>query len=159
MFSSCFRLLKTCIKHVKKPYKISFLNCKILIAEHIILSFVEYIISRFDDNMIDLPAPECEADSVVVERGQNIKPIPKGVAPAEDLSCSLILKVGDNNHRPHNARGSKDTSLSLNIDGSDTAVLISPRGERIELVLALTERQRKILLAGGLLNYTSHNAE
>ena len=33
------------------------------------------------------------------------------------------------------------------------------RGAIPFFVLALTERQRKILLAGGLLNYTSHNAE
>ena len=49
-----------------------------------------------NDNLIELPASADEAPSVVVERGPNIKPIPKGAAPAEDLSCELILKVGDN---------------------------------------------------------------
>ena len=49
-----------------------------------------------NDNLIELPASEEEASSVTVERGPNIKPIPKGVAPAEDLSAELILKVGDN---------------------------------------------------------------
>ena len=54
--------------------------------------------SRFNinDNMIDLPANEEEADGVTVLRGPNIKPIPKGMPPAEDLSAKLILKVGDN---------------------------------------------------------------
>lgn len=51
---------------------------------------------KISDNMIDMPAPECEADGVVVERGPNIKPVPKGEAPRETLSTTLILKVGDN---------------------------------------------------------------
>ena len=49
-----------------------------------------------NDNLIELPASVEEAENVVVERGPNIKPIPKGVAPAENLECELILKVGDN---------------------------------------------------------------
>ncbi len=49
-----------------------------------------------NDNLIELPASAEDAESVVVERGPNIKPIPKGVAPAENLECELILKVGDN---------------------------------------------------------------
>jgi aconitate hydratase len=54
--------------------------------------------SRFKicDNLIDMPANEDEADTVVVERGPNIKPIPKGEAPAADLDASIVLKVGDN---------------------------------------------------------------
>ena len=49
-----------------------------------------------NDNLIELPASPDEAPSVAVERGPNIKPIPKGEAPAENLECELILKVGDN---------------------------------------------------------------
>ncbi len=49
-----------------------------------------------NDNLIELPASPEEAGSVVVERGPNIKPIPKGEAPAKNLECELILKVGDN---------------------------------------------------------------
>ena len=49
-----------------------------------------------NDNLIELPASVEEAENVVVERGPNIKPIPKGVAPAKNLECELILKVGDN---------------------------------------------------------------
>ncbi len=49
-----------------------------------------------NDNLIELPASAEDADSVVVERGPNIKPIPKGESPAKNLSCELILKVGDN---------------------------------------------------------------
>ena len=49
-----------------------------------------------NDNLIELPASPEEAESVTVERGPNIKPIPKGEAPAENLGCELILKVGDN---------------------------------------------------------------
>ena len=49
-----------------------------------------------NDNLIELPASPEEAGDVVVERGPNIKPIPKGAAPAENLECELILKVSDN---------------------------------------------------------------
>ena len=49
-----------------------------------------------NDNLIEMPASPEDAASITVERGPNIKPIPVGKAPAEDLSCELILKVGDN---------------------------------------------------------------
>ena len=49
-----------------------------------------------NDNLIELPASADEAGDVTVERGPNIKPIPVGKAPDTDLSCELILKVGDN---------------------------------------------------------------
>ncbi len=49
-----------------------------------------------NDNLIELPASAEEAKSIAVERGPNIKPIPKGEAPKENLECELILKVGDN---------------------------------------------------------------
>ena len=49
-----------------------------------------------NDNLIELPADPEEAKLLTVERGPNIKPIPKGASPAEDLSAKLILKVGDN---------------------------------------------------------------
>ncbi len=48
------------------------------------------------DNLIDLPEPMETADTVTVERGPNIKPIPKGKAPDEDITASIVLKVGDN---------------------------------------------------------------
>ena len=49
-----------------------------------------------NDNLIEMPASPEEAKAITVERGPNIKPIPVGKAPAEDLTCELILKVGDN---------------------------------------------------------------
>ena len=48
-----------------------------------------------NDNLVEMPASESEADAVVVERGPNIKPIPVGKAPEKDLRAELILKVGD----------------------------------------------------------------
>ncbi len=51
---------------------------------------------KVNDNLIEMPAPPEAASGVTVERGPNIKPIPVGKAPADDLSCELILKVGDN---------------------------------------------------------------
>ena len=51
---------------------------------------------KINDNLIEDPASADEAAAVVVERGPNIKPIPIGKAPDKDLSCELILKVGDN---------------------------------------------------------------
>lgn len=50
---------------------------------------------KINDNLIELPASVEDADKVVVERGPNIKPIPVGKAPDKDLSCELVLKVGD----------------------------------------------------------------
>ena len=49
-----------------------------------------------NDNLIEEPASVEEADALTVERGPNIKPIPKGAAPEKDLKCKVILKVGDN---------------------------------------------------------------
>ena len=49
-----------------------------------------------NDNLIEMPASAEDAKALAVERGPNIKPIPVGAPPAEDLSCELILKVGDN---------------------------------------------------------------
>ena len=51
---------------------------------------------KISDNLIDMPASEDEAMSLVVERGPNIKPVPKGAPPAEDLGTTVVLKVGDN---------------------------------------------------------------
>lgn len=48
------------------------------------------------DNLIEMPATSEQAADIVVERGPNIKPIPVGKAPEKDLTCKLILKVGDN---------------------------------------------------------------
>ena len=50
---------------------------------------------KINDNLIELPAEETEADKITVERGPNIKPIPVGKSPDKNLSCELILKVGD----------------------------------------------------------------
>ncbi|MBR7094927.1 MAG: aconitate hydratase, partial [Clostridia bacterium] len=47
-----------------------------------------------DDSMILMPDGEGEATEVV--RGPNIKPVPKGVRPAETLRETVLLKVGDN---------------------------------------------------------------
>ncbi len=49
-----------------------------------------------NDNLIEMPATEEEASSITVERGPNIKPIPVGKAPDENLSAKLLLRVGDN---------------------------------------------------------------
>ena len=216
---------------------------------------------RISDNMIDLPASPEEADSVVVERGPNIKAIPKGVAPATDLSAKLILKVGDNITTDHiMPAGAKILPFRSNVpklsefcftvcdpdfparaikegggvilggsnygqgssrehaalvpqylgikaviaksfarihvanlinfgivpmtlanesdydligegddiliegfadaiaSGNGATLVDKTSGKRIDLVLTLTDRQRKILLAGGTLNYTKNNA-
>ncbi len=51
---------------------------------------------RVNDNMIDMPVYAADAEGVTVERGPNIKPVPKGVKPEENLETKLTLKVGDN---------------------------------------------------------------
>lgn len=50
---------------------------------------------KINDNLIEMPVAAADMDSVTVERGPNIKPIPVGKAPDADLDCELILKVGD----------------------------------------------------------------
>ncbi len=49
-----------------------------------------------NDNLIVMPASPETAKEVTVERGPNIKPIPIGKAPDENLDTTLVLKVGDN---------------------------------------------------------------
>lgn len=49
-----------------------------------------------NDNLIEMPASPEDASKIEVERGPNIKPIPTGKSPDENLSAKLILKVGDN---------------------------------------------------------------
>ena len=212
-----------------------------------------------NDNLIELPASETDAENVTVERGPNIKPIPKGVAPLENLSSKIILKVGDNittdhimpagtkilpyrsnvpklsefcftvcdpdfperakkegggiilggtnygqgSSREHAAlvplylgikaviaksfarihvanlinfgivpftlENPNDYELlseneCIEIDNFKEAiasldsVILKAGDKKIKLLLTLTERQRKILLSGGLLNYTKENA-
>ena len=211
-----------------------------------------------NDNLIELPADPESAKQLTVERGPNIKPIPKGTPPAADLECELILKVGDNITTDHimpagakilpyrsnvpklsefcftvcdpefperaKARGggvilgganygqgsSREHAAlvplylgvkaviaksfarihvanlinfgivpmtlknesdydrisqgeAIRIDGfaeavrsSEGAYLTLESGEKVELSLNLTPRQREILLAGGMLNYTKN---
>ncbi len=47
-----------------------------------------------DDSMI--LAPDGEGECTEVVRGPNIKPVPKGVRPADTLRETVLLKVGDN---------------------------------------------------------------
>jgi len=49
-----------------------------------------------NDNMIEMPVSPELSDTVTVEKGPNIKPVPKGEAPKENLTAPLVLKVGDN---------------------------------------------------------------
>jgi aconitate hydratase len=51
---------------------------------------------KINDNLIESPASKVDAESIAVERGPNIKPVPVGVAPQEHLNAEIILKVGDN---------------------------------------------------------------
>ncbi|MBO7375915.1 MAG: aconitate hydratase, partial [Clostridia bacterium] len=51
---------------------------------------------RVNDNMLIPPAPEDEAASLQLIKGPNIKSVPSGKPVPETLSCSCVLKVGDN---------------------------------------------------------------
>jgi aconitate hydratase len=51
---------------------------------------------KINDNMIDAPVAADAAHTVEVVRGPNIKPIPVGKSPENDLECEILLKVGDN---------------------------------------------------------------
>jgi len=49
-----------------------------------------------DDNMIELPVPEEDMDSVQIEYGPNIKPFPSSEPLPADITANAVLKVGDN---------------------------------------------------------------
>ena len=49
-----------------------------------------------NDNMIELPADEKEAEDIDVYYGPNIKPFPKAFIITNNLSATAVLKVGDN---------------------------------------------------------------
>jgi len=51
---------------------------------------------KINDNLIEMPADAKEAKNITVERGPNIKPVPKGKIPSKQLNQKLVLKVGDN---------------------------------------------------------------
>ncbi len=68
------------------------------------------------DNMIELPAPAAEADAVEILKGPNIKDYPETAPLAENLSCPVSLKVGDNITTDHiMPAGSKILPLRSNI--------------------------------------------
>ena len=69
-----------------------------------------------NDNMIELPAPECEADKVEILRGPNIKPFPETHPLEDDIACKCSLKVGDNITTDHiMPAGAKILPLRSNI--------------------------------------------
>ncbi|CDZ24722.1 aconitate hydratase [[Clostridium] cellulosi] len=49
-----------------------------------------------NDNMIEPPADEKEADNIEVVRGPNIKPFPKTSPLSDNIEAPCLLKVGDN---------------------------------------------------------------
>ena len=69
-----------------------------------------------NDNMIELPAPECDADKVEILRGPNIKPFPETHPLEDNISCKCSLKVGDNITTDHiMPAGAKILPLRSNI--------------------------------------------
>ena len=50
---------------------------------------------RINDNLILMPAEGEERERLIVERGPNIKPVPKGEEPEDRLEATVALKVGD----------------------------------------------------------------
>lgn len=49
-----------------------------------------------NDNMVEAPATEAEAENIKVVRGPNIKPFPGSEPLSDNISCACLLKVGDN---------------------------------------------------------------
>ncbi len=69
-----------------------------------------------NDNMIELPAPECDADKVEILRGPNIKPFPETYPLEDKIECKCSLKVGDNITTDHiMPAGAKILPLRSNI--------------------------------------------
>ena len=69
-----------------------------------------------NDNMVEPPAPESEADSVEILMGPNIKPYPETNPLADSYLCKCSLKVGDNITTDHiMPAGAKILPLRSNI--------------------------------------------
>ena len=69
-----------------------------------------------NDNMIELPAAEAEADKVEILRGPNIKPFPETFPLEDNISCKVSLKVDDNITTDHiMPAGAKILPLRSNI--------------------------------------------
>ncbi len=69
-----------------------------------------------NDNMVEPPAPESEADSVKILMGPNIKPYPETHPLPDDILCKCSLKVGDNITTDHiMPAGAKILPLRSNI--------------------------------------------
>ena len=69
-----------------------------------------------NDNMIELPADENDADKVEILRGPNIKPFPETFPLEDNISCKVSLKVEDNITTDHiMPAGAKILPLRSNI--------------------------------------------
>ena len=69
-----------------------------------------------NDNMIELPAPESEADKLEILRGPNIKPFPETYPLEDNIECKVSLKVEDNITTDHiMPAGAKILPLRSNI--------------------------------------------
>lgn len=71
---------------------------------------------KVNDNMVALPVPEDEMDSVEILRGPNIKPFPVSEPMSDDIVAAVSLKVGDNITTDHiMPAGAKILPLRSNI--------------------------------------------
>ena len=69
-----------------------------------------------NDNMVELPASEADADKVEILRGPNIKPFPETHPLADEIACRISLKVDDNITTDHiMPAGAKILPLRSNI--------------------------------------------
>ena len=125
-----------------------------------------------NDNMIEAPATPEKAAEVEIYYGPNIKPFPDSNVFTDTIEAKAILKVGDNITTDHiMPAGAKilpfrydkiDQGDELVLKGvidaikeGDTLVLTNAtKGEDYTLSFHFSERQREILLCGGLLDYT-----
>ena len=69
-----------------------------------------------NDNMVELPASEADADKVDILRGPNIKPFPETHPLENEIACKISLKVDDNITTDHiMPAGAKILPLRSNI--------------------------------------------
>ena len=69
-----------------------------------------------NDNMVELPASEADADKVEILRGPNIKPFPETHPLENEIACKISLKVDDNITTDHiMPAGAKILPLRSNI--------------------------------------------
>ena len=103
-----------------------------------------------NDALLLPPLPEDEARKVEIIRGPNIVPLPQFDPLPEELSCRVLLKVGDNITTDHiMPAGAKILPLRSNLPAISQYVFAALDPEFAQKALALKEEGKWVAVVGG----------